>query len=90
MLSHDVSESRRCESRPIVKSEFRQILPSRLQLLVQPKLPVSCAGSNGRCNTIWYKAVFKSGVYEAREAVWAFSGAEVRRVASLESRADAA
>ena len=30
------------------------------------------AGSNGRCNTIWYKAVFKGGVYETRETIWAF------------------
>jgi len=30
----------------------------------------SCVGSDGRCNTIWYKAVFKGGVYEAREKVW--------------------
>ena len=38
--------------------------------------PIMRAGSNGRCNTIWYKAVFKGGVYEARETVWAFRGAE--------------
>ena len=54
------------------------------------QLPISRAGSNGRCNTIWYEAVFKGGVYETRETVWAFGGAETRRVASLESRADAA
>src|ERR1700721_1141711 len=30
------------------------------------------------------------GVYEARETVWAFGGAEDRRVASLESGADVA
>ena len=53
-------------------------------------LPVSRAGSNGRCNTIWYKAAFKGGVYEARETVWAFGGAEVRCVATLEGGADAA
>ena len=29
------------------------------------------ADSNGRCNTIWYKAVFKGGVYDPRETVWA-------------------
>src|SRR5580700_7657440 len=52
--------------------------------------PVHRAGSNGRCNTIWYKAVFKGGVYEARETVWAFRGAEDRCVASLEGRSDAA
>src|SRR5580704_13817697 len=51
---------------------------------------VSRAGSDGRCNTIWYKAVFKGGVYETRETVWAFSGAEERRVASLEGRTDVA
>src|SRR5882724_1851628 len=48
--------------------------------------PVTAAGSNGRCNTIWYEAVFKGGVYETRETVWAFGGAETRRVASLEGR----
>jgi hypothetical protein len=37
-----------------------------------------------------YKAVFKGGVYETRETVWALSGAEERRVASLEGGADAA
>jgi len=36
------------------------------------------------------KAVFKGGVYEAREKVWAFGGAEERGVASLEGRADIA
>jgi hypothetical protein len=50
--------------------------------------PVTRADSDGRCNTIWYKAVFKGGVYETRETIWAFGGAEIRRVASLESRAD--
>jgi len=39
-------------------------------------------------HTIWYKAVFKGGVYETRKTVWAFGGAETRCVASLESRAD--
>ncbi len=58
--------------------------------LVDATCPVSRASSDGRCNTIWYKAVFKGGVYEARETVWAFGGAEERRVASLEGRADAA
>ena len=52
--------------------------------------PIRRVGSNGRCNTIWYKAVFKGGVYETRETVWAFSGAEERCVASLEVRADVA
>src|ERR1700676_4920700 len=52
--------------------------------------PVCAVGSNGRCNTIWYKAVFKGGVYETRETVWAFSRAEERRVASLEVGADVA
>jgi hypothetical protein len=46
---------------------------------------ISSVGSNGRCNTIWYKAVFKGGVYETRETVWAFSGTEARRVASVGS-----
>jgi hypothetical protein len=52
--------------------------------------PITRAGSDGRCNTIWYKAIFKGGVYETRETVWAFSGAEERGVASLEVGADAA
>jgi hypothetical protein len=39
-------------------------------------VPISRAGSNGRCNTIWYKAVFKGGVYETRKTVWFFGGAE--------------
>ena len=52
--------------------------------------PITRASSNGRCNTIWYKAVFKGGVYETRETIWVFGGAETRRVASLEGRADAA
>jgi hypothetical protein len=47
--------------------------------------PISAAGSDGRCNTIWYKAVFKGGVYDPRETVWAFDGAEERHVASFES-----
>ena len=36
------------------------------------------------------KLFFKGGVYEARETVWAFRGAEDRRVASLEGGADVA
>ena len=66
---------------------------ARLRLLLvdfSVKVLVNGAGSNGRCNTIWYIAVFKGGVYETRETVWAFRGAEVRRVATLESGADAA
>jgi hypothetical protein len=51
---------------------------------------INAAGPDGRCNTIWYKAVFKGGVYETRETVWTFGGAEERGVASLEGRADAA
>jgi hypothetical protein len=52
--------------------------------------PVTAAGSNGRRNTIWYKSVFKGGVYEARETVWAFHGAEDRCVASWEGGSDVA
>jgi len=52
--------------------------------------PILDAGSDGRCNTIWYKAVFKGGVYETRKTVWAFNGAEERGVASLEVGADVA
>src|ERR1700686_4418901 len=44
----------------------------------------SVASSTGRCITIWYKAVFKGGVYDPRETVWAFGGAGVRHVAPLE------
>jgi hypothetical protein len=41
--------------------------------------------STGRCNTIWYNAVFKGGVYDPRETVWAFCGADGRHdVAPLE------
>ena len=58
--------------------------------LGQGTLPDTSAGSNGRCNTIWYKAVFKGGVYETGEAVWLFGGAEIRGVESLEGGADAA
>src|SRR5260370_36221026 len=46
--------------------------------------PVTAAGSSGRCNTIWYNAVFKGGVYDPRELVWAFCGADGRHVAPLE------
>jgi hypothetical protein len=35
------------------------------------KFPISGVVSMGRCNTIWYKAVFKGGVYGPRETVWA-------------------
>src|ERR1039457_6053687 len=52
--------------------------------------PFIDASSDGRRNTIWYKSVFKGGVYEGGETVWAFCGAEERRVASLEGRADVA
>jgi hypothetical protein len=36
------------------------------------------------------KLFSKGGVYETRETVWVFGRAEIRRVASLEGRADAA
>src|SRR6267142_2533815 len=75
-------------------SALRLCLVSRLtgQVLFggDSTFPVTAVGSNGRCNTIWYKAVFKGGVYETRETVWAFGGAETRRVASLEGGADVA
>jgi hypothetical protein len=48
------------------------------------------AGSTGRCNTIWYKAAFKGGVYDPRETVWAFGGAEDRHMVSLEGEAGVA
>jgi hypothetical protein len=54
----------------------------RLVPVSDSTFPITAVGSNGRCNTIWYKAVFKGGVYETEETVWAFSGAETRRVAS--------
>jgi len=53
---------------------------------VDKRAPLSSPQSQGpgkRCpvqtvdaTQIWYKADFKGGVYEAREAVWAFGGAE--------------
>jgi hypothetical protein len=46
--------------------------------------PSSAASSTGRCNTIWYKAVFKGGVYGPRETGGAFCGAEERHVVPLE------
>ena len=52
-------------------------------LLAPGKSP---AGSQGRCNTIWYIAAFKGGVYETGETVWAFRGAEVRRLLGSEAR----
>jgi hypothetical protein len=45
---------------------------------------VNAASSTGRCNTIWYKAAFKGGVYDPKETVWAFGGAEERYVVPLE------
>src|SRR3982074_1339093 len=35
------------------------------------QLPINAAGSDGRRNTIWYKSVFKCGVYEGGKRVWA-------------------
>src|SRR5712692_7049648 len=48
------------------------------------KCPIRVASSTGRCNTIWYKAVFKGGVYEPRETVWTFCREEARHVVALE------
>src|SRR5260370_31851630 len=45
---------------------------------------INAAGSTGRCNTIWYKADFKGGVYDPRETVWTFCRAEERHVVPLE------
>jgi hypothetical protein len=36
------------------------------------QLLIRRAGSGGRSNSIWYKAVFKAGVYEGGETHWAF------------------
>ena len=36
--------------------------------------PETAVGSNGRCNTIWYKAVFKGGVYETSETAASSGG----------------
>src|SRR5713226_8032737 len=66
------------------------VMPGSQPTWKQTTCLINAVGSNGRCNTIWYKAVFKGGVYETRETVWAFSGAEERRVASLEVGADVA
>src|SRR5260370_38087084 len=49
-----------------------------------PLSPIGGAGSTGRCNTIWYKADFKGGVYDPRETVWTFCRAEERHVVPLE------
>jgi hypothetical protein len=35
--------------------------------LKSAQCPIRRADSNGRCNTIWYKAFFQGGVYEARK-----------------------
>jgi len=40
--------------------------------------------------TIWYKADFKGGVYEAREAVWAFAAQKLEVWFSLDDGADVA
>jgi len=61
-----------------------EIEAARKKCLLAYANPVSVASSTGRCNTIWYKAVFKGGVYDPRETVWAISGAEERRVVPLE------
>src|SRR6266404_3609605 len=87
VTGHFHVRSRRLPVSIQVHKKFRH--PPRLGLLCF-KCRISRVGSNGGCNTIWYKAVFKGGVYETRETVWAFSGAETRRVASVEGRADAA
>jgi hypothetical protein len=41
-------------------------------MAVEWPIPMSRAGSGGRCTTIWYKVVFKGGVYDPGETVWAF------------------
>lgn len=46
--------------------------------------PDKLCSSSGWCNTIWQNAVFKCGVNNSREAVWAFVGGEDRPVAALE------
>src|SRR5216684_6571211 len=48
------------------------------------QFPIRAAGSIGRCNTIWYKADFKGGVYDPRETVWTFCRTEERHVVPLE------
>src|ERR1700689_938607 len=77
---------------PATRLHQRQVPTNALTNIpsVSATCPVIRVGSDGRCNTIWYKAVFKGGVYETRETVWTFSGAEERRVASLEGRTDVA
>src|SRR6266478_528472 len=50
----------------------------------RPQCLINAAGSTGRCNTIWYKADFKGGVYDPRETVWTFCRAEERHVVPLE------
>ena len=70
--------------------KYLAVVPMRRNEVAGSVGPDNDASSTSRCNTIWYKAAFKGGVYEAREAVWAFRGAEDRRVASLEGGADVA
>src|SRR5260370_38630319 len=48
------------------------------------KSPVCAAGSTGRCNTIWYKADFKGGVYDPRETIGTFCRADDEQVWPLE------
>src|SRR5215469_11506255 len=59
---------------------------ARCGTIVRLRLPVQTVDATPSA----IKAAFKGGVYEARETVWAFRGAEDRRVASLEGGADVA
>jgi hypothetical protein len=45
---------------------------------------ISRAGSNGNATASGIRLFSKGGVYDARETVWAFGGAEERRVVPLE------
>src|SRR5260370_34788319 len=77
------SENRRARY-PMASLKWIFLHPTTRLRGSQGQCPVTAAGSSGRCNTIWYNAVFKGGVYDPREPVWAFCGAEGGHVAPLE------
>src|SRR5882762_4208356 len=70
--------------RPTLCQSAPSISEVKIAGIFRGQVLVSRAGSTGRCNTIWYKADFKGGVYDPRETVWTFCHAEERHVAALE------
>ena len=81
-------QGQRSTTKTTLRSERRSTLKKYLTGPTLLEMSGNRCRLRGRRNTIWYKAVFKGGVYETREAVWGFGGAETRRVASLEGWAD--